>query len=232
MSKKLIAILSVATIIFVCVFAACEKKGDEIYIDDKEYEFVTDENGEKVLADDGQLIIYETDSKGKFVTDENGERATYHQQFQPIENDGKVEDYGYKIILPDGWSTTDIYGNFVNKKKDIECEISVAKYFYKDYYAFNYDVYEQLKKDDVDVSWEKDLDLGDDYKGVCRFTMKAKNQVTILYFFENSGNVYKILFKGTESDSLTADTEAFCKAMEMKPYTYYDDITAVSQADK
>lgn len=228
MSKKLIAILTVATIVFVCVFAACEKE-DNIYIDDEEFEFVTDENGEKVLADDGQLIVYETDDKGKFVTDTNGERATYYQQFQPIENKGEVEDYGYKILLPDGWSTTDTYGEFLNKKKNIKCEISVAKYFYNDYYDFNYDVYRQLKNDDLDVSWEEEIDFGEDYKGVCRFIMKKDGVVNILYFFENSGNVYKVLFDGVGDDALISDTEIFCKSMEMKPFAYYDDITAVSE---
>ena len=129
MSKKIIAILTIVTILFVCVFAACEKEST-LYIDHKEYDFVTDENGEKVLAEEGRLLVYETEKNGKNVTDENGENVTEAKQFQPIENDGVVEDYGYVLELPDGWSSTEQYGMFENKKLKATCDVSVVKYLY------------------------------------------------------------------------------------------------------
>lgn len=228
MSKKIIAILTIATLLFVCVFAACEKKSSD-YTDLKDYDLVTDENGEKILAEDGQLLVYETDEKGKYVTDESGERVTQPRQFQPIEKDGVVEDYGFKLTLPEGWKTTDEFGVFVSKDAGLSSHITVVKYFYDDYYNMNLDFYNDLKAEDINVTWEEDIDFGKEFKGVCRFTMKTDEGMAVLYFFENAGNVYKVLFSGTDSDTIIADTEEFCKAMSFKSFAYYDDITKSSK---
>ena len=229
MSKKIIAILAVVTIVFVCVFAACEKQTG-VYADEKDFEFVTDENGEKVLADDGQLIVYATDENGKQVTNESGEKETVRQQFQPLEKDGVIEDYGFKLALPEGWKADDSeFGKFTNKSKNQNCEISVVKYFYADYYELNKTFYNKLKASKTEVNWEDEVDLGKDFEETCRFTMKSEGNVSVLYFFENSNNVYKVLFTGTDSDTFIAETEDFCKAMEFKNFEYYDDITSVSK---
>ncbi len=224
MSKKIIAILTIATILFVCVFASCEKDDQNIYIDDKEYEFVTDENGEKVLAEDGRLLVYETDKHGKIVKDENGEPVTYAKQFQPIQNGSLVEDYGFKLSLPEGWKSTAEYNVFINPSKDYECEVSVVKYFYDDYYQTNKDVYDTLVENNMDATWEEDIEFSEEYKGICRMVLKNEGGTNVLYFFENADNVYKLLFTGS-GDTLVADTEAFCKAMDFKPFAYYDDVT-------
>ncbi len=229
MSKKLIAILTVATIVFVCVFAACEKE-EGIYSDSKDYDFVTDENGEKVLSDDGQFLVYATDENGKHVTNADGEKETLLQQFTPLEEDGVIEDYGFKLTLPDGWkSVPSSFGSFINNSKGITCDISIVEYFYDDYYLTNKDFYKKLNKENVEVLWEEDIDFGKEYNGVCRFTMTVDDQVTVLYFFENSDNVYKLLFQGPKSDTLISDTEEFCKSMEFKAFTYYDDITKIPE---
>lgn len=228
MSKKIIAILTIVTILFVCIFAACEKE-DGVYTDTKDFNLVTDENGEKILAEDGQLLVYVTDENGKYVTEESGEKVTQRQQFQPIEENGVVEDYGFKLTIPDGWKTTDEFGIFVRDDEKLSCQISIVKYFYDDYYDMNLRTYNQFDAADIDVTWEEDIDFGEEYKDVCRFTMKSEEGISILYFFENSGNVYKILFSGEDFDTIVSDTEAFCKAMEFKPFAYYDDITAVSE---
>ena len=233
MSKKIIAILTIATVLFVCVFASCEKKEEEegVYTDTKDMLLVTDENGERVLAKDGQLLVYVTDADGEIVTDEAGEKVTQKQQFQPIEEDGVVEDFGFKITLPEGWKTTNKFGEFIRDDEKLACQISIVKYFYDDYYALNLRTYDQLQDAGIDVEWEEDVDLGKDFKKVCRFTMKTDEGLSVLYFFENSGNIYKVLFTGVLTDTVIADTEAFCKAMDFKPFAYYDDVTAVSDKE-
>lgn len=228
MSKKIIAILTIATLLFVCIFAACEKE-EGVYSDTKDLDLVTDENGEKVLAEDGQLLVYATDENGKYVTNESGEKETVRQQFQPIEEDGVIEDYGFKLTLPEGWKTTDEFGVFVRDDEKLSCQITIVKYFYDDYYDVNLRTYNELDAADIEVTWEEDIDFSEEYKGVCRFTMKGEDGISILYFFENSENVYKVLFSGLNSDTVIADSEAFCKAMEFKSFSYYDDITAVSE---
>lgn len=232
MSKKIIAILTIATILFVCIFASC-KKEESLYSNDKDFDLVTDENGKKVLSEDGELLVYVTDEDGKYVTEESGEKVTMRQQFEPMENDGIVEDYGFKVFLPDGWKTDSTKVNyFVNKDKKETCEISVVKYFYDDYYNMNKEVYDRFNKGENEVKWEDDVNLGKAFKKACRFTMKTEEGIAVLYIFENSGNVYKLLFSGEDInfEEFIVDTVEFCRAMEFKSFTYYNDITAVSES--
>ena len=232
MSKKLIAILMVATIVFVCGFASC-KKEENVYTNEKEFQFVTDENGEKVYGEDGQLIVYVTDEDGKAVTNADGEKETVYQQFQPLESDGVIEDFGFKLAIPEGWSAVESqFGVFENKKKEQTCEISVVRYLYADYYELNKTYYKELSKNKVEVNWEDEVDLGESFEKMCRFTMEKDGSISVLYFFENSGNVYKILFVGTDSDSFITETEDFCKAISFKGVTYYNDVTAMSEESK
>ena len=224
--------MAVATIVFVCTFAACGKDEINVYADNKDFDFVTDENGQKVLSDDGEFIVYVTDEKGKRVTDSNKEEQTMFEQFVPLENDGVVENYGYIFTLPEGWKTdTADAGKFINKDKEAEASIGVVKYFYDDYYQLNKDTYETLKKElgEDAVKWEEEVDILPEAEKACRFIMEKDGAMSILVFFENSGNVYKILYNTTSVDSGVYDCEIFCKAITFKAFQYYDDITA---ADK
>lgn len=232
MTKRIIALMAVATIVFVCTFAACGKDEINVYADNKDFDFVTDENGQKVLSDDGEFIVYVTDEKGKRVTDSNKEEQTMFEQFVPLENDGVVENYGYIFTLPEGWKTdTADAGKFINKDKEAEASIGVVKYFYDDYYQLNKDTYETLKKEHGEdaVKWEEEVDILPEAEKTCRFIMEKDGAMSILVFFENSGNVYKILYNTTSVDSGVYDCEIFCKAITFKAFQYYDDITA---ADK
>lgn len=232
MTKRIIALMAVATIVFVCTFAACGKDENNVYADNKDFDFVTDENGQKILSDDGEFVVYVTDEKGKRVTDSNKEEQTMFEQFVPLENDGVVENYGYIFTLPEGWKTdTTDAGKFINKDKNAEASIGVVKYFYDDYYQLNKDTYETLKKElgEDAVKWEEEVDILPEAEKACRFIMEKDGAMSILVFFENSGNVYKILYNTTSVDSGVYDCEIFCKAMTFKAFQYYDDITA---ADK
>ena len=234
MSKRIIAILATITILFVCVFAACEKK-ESLYSDNNDFDLVTDVNGEKVLGENGELLVYVTDEKGKYVTDEAGEKVTQGKQFEPLKNNDFVEDYVLKLKLPEGWDVDEVKVNsFVNKDKNESCEITVVKYLYDDYYDSNKDMFERLQKEKIDVTWEDDIDLGKNYKRACRFIMRVDGGISILYFFENSNNVYKVLFTGedVEEKAFIVDTVEFCKAMSFKGFTYYTDVTAVSDKNK
>lgn len=231
MSKRIIAILTVITILFVCVFAACEKKDNGVYSQEKDLNLVTDENGEKVLAEDGQLLVYETDEKGRYVKDENGEKVTVRHQFQPIEEDGVVEDYGFKLKLPEGWKTTDTFGRYINEDKEQECTVTVLKYLYDDYYDLCYKNHEILLDEGYNSIWEEDVDLGKNVGKVDRFIVKTDEVVIVVGIFENSGNVYKVHFASLNKEEAIKDFNTFCKAMSFKPFQYYYDITAVSKAE-
>ena len=228
MSKKIIAVLIVFTVLFMTVFAACNSEEEEqIYVGKNEYDFVTDENGERVLNKDGEFLVYATNDKGKREKDENGEYITMAQPFEPIEDGDVIENYGYKFNLPKGWKTTYNPGEFINEKANQKLDIDVIKMTYSDYYDKNMDFYQQLKAAGQDVVWESDVDLGSDFAGACRFTLKHDDGMTVMYFFVNSGNLYKFLFNSADPATAVADSEALCKVINFKPFTYYDDITSV-----
>ncbi len=230
MNKKIIAVLLVATVLFMCVFAACNKNEEEegIYVKNKDIDFVTDENGEKVLDSEGRIIVYATDEDGKKIKDDNGEYVTQAQEFQPIEDDGVIEDLGFFFELPDGWKSTNEFGVFENKDANQVLEISIVKQLYDDYYEGTKEDYAELSKlDGVTATWNEDVDLGEDFKGLCRFTMGTEEGIIVMYFFENSKNLYKVRFIAEDNiDTAIADSEAMLKLMTFKPYAYYTDITA------
>ena len=183
MSKKIIAVIAVVTVVFVSVFAACNKKDDEgVYAKNDKYNLVTDENGEKVLNSDGELLVYATDEDGDRIKNDKGEYETLAQPFEPIEDDGVVEDYGYKFTLPKGWKSTNQVGQFENADKSQVFEIDVVEYTYKDYYKRNKDFYEQLKeaKPDVQLTWEENVNLGEEFK-----LFKVCNDIKHLYIRSN-----------------------------------------------
>ncbi len=227
MSKKIIAILVVATVVFMCIFAGCSKKG--VYTDPKtgkEYILVTDENGQKILSDDGELLVYATEDNGKIVTDADGSQVTdVHGFIGQIEEDGIVEDFAYKLFLPDGWSSTDTFGTFQNKSAKQICVISILDETYDDYYKTNKEVYDQVvnSEDVEEATWEEEVKIHDDAEKVVRFTMKSKDGMRVMYFYENSGNTYKVLFDAESPDGALEAAEEFVKSIKYKPYTYFPD---------
>lgn len=229
MNKKIIAVLLVATVLFMCVFAACNKQEEDgIYVKNKDINFVTDENGEKILDSDGRIIVYATDEHGKKIKDDNGEYVTQAQEFQPIEDDGVIEDLGFFFELPEGWKSTNQFGVYVNKDKTRTFEITILEKLYEDYYESTKEDYKELSKlEGVEATWNEDVDLGEDFRGLCRFTMATKDGVIVMYIFENSRNLYKIRYVAEENtDTIIAESEEMLKAMTFKPYAYYTDITA------
>ena len=232
-SKKIIAILTIVTILFVCIFASCEKNDeDDIYIDDKEYDFVTDEDGERVLDKDGRFLIYAKDEKGKYVTDASGEKVTEAKPFEALENDGVVEDYGYKITLPEGWKSTQTSGKFENTSTKQSAELTPVESVYSEYRSKAYYLYEQAKEGDIKTTWKDEVDLGDDFKNACRLTLASEDMISIIYVFENSGNTYKIIFTSPESEQAFKDSVAFAQNIEFKPYQYFEDLTSATTEAK
>lgn len=233
MSKKLIAILTIVTILFVCIFASCEKNDeDNIYINNKEYDFVTDENGERVLDDEGRFLVYSKDENGKDITNESGERVTEARPFEALENDGVVEDYGYKLTLPEGWKSTEKAGKFENVSTEQQAQISIIKKVFEEHRDGGFYFYEQVKESGADATWEKDLDLGQGFKNLCRLIVTAEDHMAIVYIFENSGNSYQINFNTPKTENAIKDSEAFCKNIEFKPYQYYEGLTAATTENK
>jgi hypothetical protein len=128
MKKRVLIWFMIAVIAFSVVVTACNK---DVYVDpltDSEYILVTDENGKKVLSEDGELIVYVTDENGKKVKDDNGEFVTEIQGFVgQIEENGVIEDYAYYFTLPDGWKAVNDRGEFENKKTKSTLKIQILE---------------------------------------------------------------------------------------------------------
>ena len=232
MSKKIMAILVAATILFVCCFAACNKNEYVNPNTGNELEYVTDENGEMVLDENGDIVVYVTDDNGKKVTNAAGEPETMVQAFiGEIEKDGVVEHHTYKLTLPEGWKTTEEFGKFTKKDESIACDVNIVEYFFDDYRELNKKMYNELEKAGVTVKWESDFHLGYDVDESVRFTMETEEGMSILYFFEINGNVYKVLFAGQRSDTFEQDTLEFVDAFDFKPYQLYTDVTQVPEEE-
>lgn len=229
MSKKIIAILTIATILFVCVFAACEKK-EEPYQDSDEINAVTDENGEFVLAEDGRYIVYVTDAEGERVTDKNGEYETEVVQFTPTMKDGVIEDYGFKLKVPDGWKVTD-QGNVFERKSGETLEMRLVKKTYEEYYKSTESFYGKLFEEGVEGSLTEDASLVKGAEKAFKLVVDAKEAVYVTVVCYNHGNLYNLSYK---AENVKADLEAidaFLAGLEFKPYTYYPVTTEATTAE-
>lgn len=244
MSKKIIisAISLLLASVLVFAFSSCVSKKD-VYTDPmsgKSYILVTDENGEKVRSEEGELVVYVTEKGGKIAKDENGEPKTeVHGFVGQIKTGNTVEDYAYTITLPSGWKTTDTKGVFENSSLKATATVDIAEFTYSDYYNKSYLIYTSLKEaaDNGDVnyavSWDEDVEIpGADTKGVL-MKLSGEDVMRWFYFFENNGNVYKISvdFKA-QSDKNQSAVDEFMASIAYKQYTYYPDVTSVSTTEE
>ncbi len=226
MSKKIIAILTIITILFVCVFAACEKK-DKVYADSKDFDFVTDENGEKVLGKDGEFLVYATDEKGKYIKDENGEKETRRQQFEPIEEDGIIEDYGFKLKLPKMWKKTEEFGVFEDSSGKKSISIRVAEDTYDEYLKSTKELYGALFKEGLEGSIEEDRSFVKGAEEAFRLIVTTPEGRYVTVVALNAGNVYNVtLTTAIVDESNFDDVEEFLNGLDFKPFTYYPELTA------
>lgn len=214
---------------------ACKK---DVYVDpstDKEYVLVTDENGKKVLSEDGELLVYATDENGKKIKDDNGEYVTEIQGFVgQIEEDGVIEDYAYYFTLPEGWKAVNDRGEFQSENEKSDLTIRIAKKTYDEYVKTSEQIYtvlnseEYLKENDVkpDTLWEEVELEGIDSKA--RFLgISAEGQTVMTLFFVQNNNLYVFNLETQEAAGFKdakAELLKIFNAIEFKPYTYYPEL--------
>ena len=227
MSKKIIAILTVATILFVCIFAACEKKAKP-YMDADDIDAITNENGEFELAEDGQYIVYVTDEDGKKVTDKNGEFETEVQQFVPTIKKGVIEDYGFKLKIPKGWKITE-EGNIFSRGSDETVEVRLVKELYDPYFERADKLFGGLFKEGVKGSIKEDASLVEGAERAFKVIFYNEETTYVSVVFENNGNVYCVAYQASPDKADLEAVNAFLENWEFKPFTYYPELTAVSE---
>lgn len=227
MTKKFIAILTIATILFVCVFASCEKQKGP-YTDADDIDAITNENGEFELAEDGQYLVYVTDEDGKKVTDKNGEYETEVQQFVPTIKKGVIEDYGFKLKIPDGWKITE-EGNIFARGSDETVEVRLVKKTYDEYYGQSKKIFDALAEEDIKCSIKEDTSLVEEAERAYKSVFYAENSVKVIVVFENHGNLYNITYEASPDKADLEAINAFLENWKFKPFTYYPELTAVSE---
>lgn len=234
MNKKIIAFMIAATLLFVGIFAACNKdEQDEdepakLYVEGDEYPFVTDENGDKVLDENGEFIVYHTDENGKIMKDEQGNAVTQNQVFEPVSENNRIEEYGFKVELPDGWVITNANGRFENKETGDIFAIDPIK---STTYSENYDVAKQLckaaeGKENYTATLEEDVTkFGKEFENMFCLTVSDGEMVYTAYTFTNSGNLYCVSYQSTDLETHEANCDELMKCITFKPYKYYEEST-------
>lgn len=234
MKRKMLVFLMVAVIALSVVFTSCNK---DVYVNpstDSEYILVTDENGKKVLSEDGELVVYVTDVDGKKVKDDNGEYVTEIQGFVgQIEENGVIEDYAYYFTLPDGWKAVNDRGEFENKKTKSTLKIQILEETLDEAVAKIKKVYDALdgQKDKTEEEYKilknsYDNKIVNDKINVVTLQYDGETRVTLV--FQNSGNTYQFDFSTTRDitvEEAEKETIEFLNSIEFKPYTYFPELT-------
>lgn len=103
MEKKIIAVVSVV-ILLASVLAACGKKPTVTLKEGQEYELVTDKEGNTIVNDNGELLVYAVDGNGKYVKDENGKRQQNAVTFPDVVVKKNVlETPDFVMTFPEEW---------------------------------------------------------------------------------------------------------------------------------
>ena len=233
MGKKSIAILIVVIMCCAIMFTACNKDKYINPVTGEEYILVTDENGNKVLSEDGELLVYATDENGKKIKDDEGNFVTeVHGFIGQIENNGVIEDYAYYLTLPDGWKSVDDQGNFENKTKGYKLEISIEDETFNDCYkkskaAYDAGVGAITDEDDAEMYWDEyEYDNIDTKAYILSFRSGEFSTVTMFFSSNNNLYVLRIEHEGDiDFEDAKAEILKIFDGLEFKPYAYYEGLT-------
>ncbi len=233
MGKKSIALLIAAIMCCTIIFTACNKDRYTNPVTGEEYILVTDENGNKVLSEDGELLVYATDEDGKKLKDDEGNYVTQvHGFIGQIENNGVIEDYAYYLTLPDGWKSVDKQGNFENKSKGYELSVDIQEETFNDCYTKSkavYDITVELseKGEDAAAYWDEYEYDNIDTKAYM-LSFKTGDFASVTMFFGSNNNLYILRIEGDATlnfEEVKAEMLKIFDGFKFKPYTYYEGLT-------
>lgn len=224
MSKKIT--VSVLAILLVCtsLFAGCSKKGEYVNpATGEKYDMVTDAEGNKVLSDDGELLVYAKDENGEYVTDESGEKVTQVQGFiGQLEESGVIEDYAYKLVTPEGWKFTG-NGEFQSKKSETTgVTVSISRNTLAREIEIGKMVVAELQPKNFECSYEEAHFDVIDADGML-LEIKSDEGIVSVAQFIKEGNLFNIRVVTEDVDSANGILDTFLEAITFKPYKYYED---------
>lgn len=237
MGKKSVALLIVVIMCCTFIFTACNKDKYTNPVTGEEYILVTDENGNKVLSEDGELLVYATDEDGKKIKDDEGNYVTeIHGFIGQIENNGVIEDYAYYLTLPDGWKSVNDHGEFENKSKGYKLTISIEEETFNDYFNKSKNIYaginSEIKDGMIDgvateIYWNEYEYSNIDTKAYM-LSFKTGEFSSVTMFFSSNDNLYVLRIE-CEGDIDFEDAKTEMRnvfaGLEFKPYVYYEGLT-------
>ncbi len=159
------------------------------------------------------------------------------QDFVQVSEKNVVEDYGYKITLPEGWKSDTIKGSFINEETGDKFKIDVIT---STDYADNYQVAKLIYNNAVEsgeyeATFEEDItDMGEEFGDLFRLTVK-KDELIILHVFVNSENLYCITYESDNVNTTLETVKGLIDTITFKPYQYYvpttEETTTVSTTE-
>lgn len=211
--KKSIFALFVCALAAICLFAGCSKaKGLKIK-DGNGYDrvAVTDENGEPIYDEAGNIILVDTDEKGHAKKDSNGEQATTPLLISDLIESGKnVYCRYFSFIKPSGYEAL-VYGTTISLTNDNN-NISIS-------YEIDKTIDDELDGVSTLIGGMKDEgytpEISTSEKTVCgetatvteiKLSAQNRNYYIASIIFEKGGVVY--------SASLTSDKESSPERLE------------------
>ncbi len=239
MKNRITALSVILTVIIILTFAGCNN-GHKIYVDPvgSTYYAVTDEKGNTVLNNEGNIVVYQTDDNGDIITDTSGVYQTVANYFpeQIIKGDF-VQTPTYTLTLPGGWSAQeDDFGKYTKKSADASVEISIIENFTLEKYQEYTETFIKMLKEkttgEESISYKQDtFHYTAANTEAIRYTLVreggSNDSTTIMLVFKNHGNLYKILFEAPTANLEKANFTEFYSAIKYKNYQYYEVTTTV-----
>lgn len=220
MQNKIIAVICVL-LLLVTLFAACGKKVIIQGKNGQEYVAMTDEEGNTVLNQSGEIVVYVTDDRGKYVTDANGERQTNAVTFPDVAiGKDKIETADYVLAIPNGWTAgeagliekaTEDAAVFANAEVNCLGKLPEGKnfdLFIAEQIATLEGLIAAMRESGAEVNYVKNESqvLGERASVI---TMVAQSEeigvVTYkMMHFVKDGKVFKVLYRGNDQTTDTA----------------------------
>lgn len=234
LKKRFIAAAAATVVVFALAFAACG--GDPFYTDPAGNTMIalTDENGNTVLNQGGDIVVYQTDTNGDIATDNSGVPMTLASRFPERLVEGKfVQTPTYTLTMPSGWSAVeDKYNAYRKKSEDALITVEILEgYTLDEYMEYMEGVIEVLLTQSDDGE-ENKYEGKDTYEYVTakvtahRFTLIQTDKKGNIYkwtavIFEKNGNLYKFIFEAPIKSFDKANFPEFLSAINYKNYKYY-----------
>lgn len=208
---RIVAVALVIVLIAVITIIQVTKDNPRKYVDEDgvEHLLYIDEEGNTVLSDNGQIVVYATDIYGDIIKGEDGEPQTNNIDFPDLIIEGNnLETPYYKMTMPESWTLKENGEYVYNENPDVTVQIVQLGEFNSDAEAY---AKEQVKSlEEIAKLFEKEYPASSIKKTAGVITMKniiCRNVETIVgkteddimrysceIFFVFNGNAYEVFF--------------------------------------